>query len=198
VGAAWSATPLRITRSVAAASSTSETRTKLEVVHDGLFVHVALATGIREAVVLADRAHGQGMRMKASPVSALFGTLPAAPVSGDSAFDQSLIALTDDAGRLAGLSLDLRRALVTVVDLVGGPLRIGVGRDGIGLAFPGRGRFRELSASEEMASPFSRKASAAVVAEMTDRFTADAELLSRIPDAAGVLGRAAASGRVPA
>jgi hypothetical protein len=187
-GASWSATPVRVTRSVSASSG--QTRTKLEIMHDGLFVRAAFPTGLRRPVVLADRANGDAMRMKSRPLATVFGRLPAAPTTGDAAFDRQVVSLSDEPADLAALTIDLRRALVSVVEQVGGPVRIALNADGVAMAFHERGRFRGLSASEELDSPIKRKTDSQVVADMTVRFGADADLLSKIPDAIRTLHQA--------
>ena len=191
-GVAWRATPVRVWRSVDASSPTSQTRSRTQVIHDGLFVRAAFPTGVGRQLRLADRAAGEAIRARSRPVRAAMGTLPESPASGDAAFDAHLVSLTDEPADVAALSIDARRVLVAVVERLGRPVRVAVNADGIGLAFPNRGTFRGLSASEEMDTPLRRQTAEESVRDMTTRFAADAELLATIPEAVTRLHQALA------
>lgn len=188
-GMAWTAAPVRIWRTQSQESVTGS-GVKAEVLHDGLFAWTASPNRLPHTVLVADQASGEQSRQRSSPLSALFGRLPDAPVAGDLPFDARFVVLTGDPDALRSLTLDVRRAMLAVFDAVGAPLRISVSPQGVGLAFPERGRFRGPDVSAQLDERMGAVTPARLLRDMTAAFDADAVLLSRVPAALQTLRRA--------
>jgi hypothetical protein len=183
----WTATPVRIWRTHGRHSTTGS---KTEVLHDGLFAWTAAPNRLPHTVLVADQASGERSRLRSSPLSALFGRLPDAPVAGDREFDDRFVVLTGDPDALRSLTPDVRRAMLAVYDAVGAPVRIAVSPQGVGLAFPDRGRFRGPNASAQLDERMGTVTPERLLRDMTVAFEADAALLSRVPAALQTLRRA--------
>lgn len=182
-GATWTAGPVRETEDTVNSSSTGGSADrKTIVVHDGLFAWTSV-NGRAGAVLVADRQTGERAHSRAHALKTLIGRRPEPLSTGDTAFDGQFMVLSEAPESLALVTPDIRRALLDAKTMVGEPVRIAIGPEGVGMAFPDRGRFTGVAASADIEQTIGFTSGEALLADAGAALAADGMLLKAIPQA---------------